>query len=139
MFFDLVLLTLITSLSLPSRRQLSPLERGTCTTIMCFIYDFLHPRVTTRMYMIYSSCDRLYRSPGFRLIGAEPSKRSHHSSPVFPLATMLSRRGLHQASNATRAPLYRKKLCLCATLTSFSHQGQTAAYSTSAQREGSSS
>ena len=70
-------------------------------------------------------------------IGAESDKRSHHST--FPLATMLSRPGLQQASTLARANLQRQTSCLCAALRSFSRQETKAAYSTFTQREGSSS
>ncbi|KAF9780324.1 hypothetical protein BJ322DRAFT_1146191 [Thelephora terrestris] len=48
---------------------------------------------------------------------------------------MLSRQRLHQASAFARPLLRGKPLCLCAVLRSLSRQQQTAAYSTSTQRE----
>jgi hypothetical protein len=60
-------------------------------------------------------------------------------TPAFPLAAMLSRPGLHQASTLAQASLQRQSLCLCVALKSFSRQKATAAYSTSTKRGGSSS
>jgi len=54
--------------------------------------------------------------------------------PTPPLATMLSRPALQQASTLARASLRKQDPCLCAALKSLSCRETTAAYSTSTQR-----